>query len=122
MSRYLTASGFQNTPALLGEVVAQDPAGQTQTMAVAQAFVGNQGDAWNWTLRQFALYVHKFFHDESPGRTQGRAYAVFAKAIGRRLGEMHRVLACRTDDPAFAARPATPGDVAPLPAVKTVWS
>lgn len=112
MSRHLTTSDFGNTPALLGEVVGRDPAGQRQTLAVAQAFVANQGDAWNWTQQQFALYLHEFFHDECPGRTHGRAFAVFAKAIGRRLGEMHRVLACRTDDPAFAARPATPADVA----------
>jgi maltose alpha-D-glucosyltransferase/alpha-amylase len=112
MSRYLTAGGFANTPALLGEVVGRDRAGQTQTLAVAQAFVGNQGDAWNWALPQVARYLHEFFHDDSPGSTQAQAFTRFGRAVGRRLGEMHRVLACETDDPAFAARPATPDDVA----------
>jgi maltose alpha-D-glucosyltransferase / alpha-amylase len=111
MSRYLTACGFRNSPALLGEIVRCDPAGQRQTLAVAQAFVSNQGDAWNWTLQQFARYLQNVHHDSvKPGLEQ--AFAVFAAAVGRRLGEMHAVLARATDDAAFAAQTATPDDVA----------
>ena len=33
-------------------------------------------------------------------------YAVFAAAVGRRLGELHAVFATPTDDPAFAPEPA----------------
>ena len=50
MSRYLTEGGFGNTPRLLGEVTRIDGAGQRHSLAVAQAFVANQGDAWTWTL------------------------------------------------------------------------
>ena len=50
MGRHLTDQGYANTPALLGEVVRVDPDGTRHTLAIAQAFVRNQGDAWNWTL------------------------------------------------------------------------
>ncbi|MEO9190756.1 MAG: maltose alpha-D-glucosyltransferase, partial [Acetobacteraceae bacterium] len=50
MSRYLTERGFAYTPALLGEMVRVDADGTRHTLAVAQAFVRNQGDAWTWML------------------------------------------------------------------------
>ena len=45
MGRYLTAHGFMNSPLLLGEVVRVDPEGQEHSLAVAQSFIRNQGDA-----------------------------------------------------------------------------
>ena len=53
MSRYLTAQGFANTPPLLGEVVRVAKDGERSSLAVAQGFVRNQGDAWTWLLDQF---------------------------------------------------------------------
>ena len=50
MGRYLTENGFANTPALLGEVVRVDPDCTRHALAIAQAFVRNQGDAWTWTM------------------------------------------------------------------------
>ena len=54
MSRYLTQGGFGNTPRLLGEVTRIDGARKRHSLAIAQAFVANQGDAWTWTLQRFA--------------------------------------------------------------------
>ena len=46
--------GFGNTPRLLGEVTRIDGAGQRHSLAVAQAFVPNQGDAWSWMQQRLA--------------------------------------------------------------------
>ena len=54
IARYLTEQGFAHTPALLGEVVRIDPKGVRHVLAIAQAFVRNQGDAWTWTLELLA--------------------------------------------------------------------
>jgi len=106
MTRYLTERGFMNSPRLLGEVARIDPSGRRHTLAVAQAFVANQGDAWAWTLERFA---QRMASSVSDGKAD--AYDEFAAAIGRRLGEMHLLLAAQTDDKAFAPRAAQPEDV-----------
>src|SRR5262249_37183884 len=53
MGRYLTQRGFTNSPLLLGEIVRIDAQGERHSLAVAQSFIRNQGDAWAWTLSQF---------------------------------------------------------------------
>ena len=104
MGRYLTERGFANTPALLGEVVRIDPNGTRHALAVAQAFVRNQGDAWTWTtdllLRELSdLTVSD---DQSVSANTSHAnYIQFAGLLGRRLGEMHVILAKPSPDAAF---------------------
>jgi maltose alpha-D-glucosyltransferase/alpha-amylase len=114
MGRYLTANNFANSPALLGEVSRIDPDGQRHALAVAQAFVRNQGDAWTWTLNQVNRAVDATASREASAESRGddiKDYRTFAATIGRRLGTMHTVLAQPTDDPAFAPRVATREDV-----------
>jgi maltose alpha-D-glucosyltransferase/alpha-amylase len=115
MTRYLTTHNFSNTPALLGEVTRIDEQGERHALAVAQAFVRNQGDAWSWAMNQF----HRAFDDTTTREASGesriddiRDYHAIATAIGRQLGTMHVVLARPTDDPAFAPKTATAEDVA----------
>jgi maltose alpha-D-glucosyltransferase/alpha-amylase len=111
MSRYLTEGGFGHSPRLLGEVARIDAAGQRHTLAVAQAFVTNQGDAWAWTQQRLAERLDAYARGAADGEQDERC-ARMAAAIGRRLGEMHVVLARQTDDPAFSPRGARPEDVA----------
>jgi maltose alpha-D-glucosyltransferase/alpha-amylase len=113
MSRYLTANGFAHAPALLGEVVnvARD---ERSSLAVAQAFVRNQGDAWAWTLDQFNRALDDLSTPADGSETRAdklEDYVAVAGAIGKRLAEMHAVLAKPTEDPAFAPEAATARDV-----------
>ncbi|HYX01654.1 MAG TPA: maltose alpha-D-glucosyltransferase, partial [Reyranella sp.] len=115
MSRYLTANNFANAPALLGVVTRIDRDGQRHALAVAQAFVRNQGDAWSWAMNQF----HRTFDDTTTREASAetriddiRDYHTIASAIGRQLGAMHVVLARPTDDPAFAPQKAAADDIA----------
>jgi maltose alpha-D-glucosyltransferase/alpha-amylase len=99
---------------LLGEIARFDTeGGGSHSMIVAQAFVHNQGDAWQYTLN----YLNRFVQDVGAGRTktdeseQLAPYAVFARAIGTRLAELHALLAQPSADPAFNPVPAKPADV-----------
>jgi maltose alpha-D-glucosyltransferase / alpha-amylase len=115
MSRYLTEHGFANAPALLGEVQRVAPDGTRHALAVAQAFVRNQGDAWVWTLNQFNRALDDLAQREATTEARDdniEDYHAFAATIGRQLGTMHQVLARPTDDTAFAPRLATEEDVA----------
>jgi maltose alpha-D-glucosyltransferase/alpha-amylase len=104
MTRYLTEHGYANSPALFGEVVRMDADGTPQTLLIAERFVRNQGDAWQWTLDRVRRAVNApalTGTDDEAGREAITAYQSFARVIGRRLAEMHAVLACPADDPAF---------------------
>jgi len=114
MGRYLTAHNFANAPALLGEVSRIDADGQRHALAVAQAFVRNQGDAWTWALNQVNRAFDATASREASAESRGddiKDYHALAAVIGRQLGAMHTVLAQPTDDPAFAPRVAGREDV-----------
>jgi maltose alpha-D-glucosyltransferase / alpha-amylase len=110
MGRYLTEQGFANTPPLLGDVIGVASDRTQSTLAIALGFVHNEGDAWSWTLD----HVSRAAESLAPGKPAKDAEsdlladcdAVIA-AIGRRLGEMHAILARQTSDEAFAPTTAT---------------
>ncbi|MGC9269652.1 maltose alpha-D-glucosyltransferase [Acidiphilium sp.] len=114
MTRFLTEAGYANTPALLGEVTRTDHAGGSRTLIVAQRFVRNQGDAWQWTLDSLTRAADTAIHADldDAGETDALAgYLPFAAAIGRRLAEMHAILATPGTAPAFAPEPVDVADI-----------
>jgi maltose alpha-D-glucosyltransferase/alpha-amylase len=115
MGRYLTAQGFSHAPPLLGDVVRIAPEGTSFTLAVALGFVRNQGDAWSWILDQLQRALHVLVPAEPASDTKADLLAdceAVIAAIGRRLGEMHAVLARETSEPAFAPQTASAADAA----------
>ncbi|WP_413626100.1 maltose alpha-D-glucosyltransferase [Luteibacter sp. Lutesp34] len=108
MGRFLTENGYANTAPLLGEVVRVGEHGERTTLAVLQGFLRNQGDAWRWTLdflrRSYDEYSHS--GDEERKTEIEGGYDAFAAAVGRRLGELHALLARPSDLPAFSPAPA----------------
>ena len=107
MSRYLTAQGFANAPPMLGEVVRVTNDGARWSLAVAQGFVRNQGDGWAWTLDQLqprARRSRRRRRTRRPRADEVADYKTIAAVIGRRLGEMHAVLARPSDDAGVRAR------------------
>ena len=129
MCRFLTGTGgFDGTPAFLGDVVHVGKNGMERTIAVAQAFVRNQGDAWAWTLGQLKrLLDDALIHEgtaeevETPANGEGvlGALALFLATLGRRVGEMHRALAQDTQDVDFKPEPLGAEDIATWRAAAT---
>jgi maltose alpha-D-glucosyltransferase/alpha-amylase len=109
MSRYLTEQGFEGAPPLLGDVVRLMADGTPYTVALAQGYVQNQGDGWAWTLQRLDWIVDE--HATPFGGSGDREfenYRAFATTLGRRLGEMHAILARDTDNPDFKPEIVTP--------------
>jgi maltose alpha-D-glucosyltransferase/alpha-amylase len=105
MTRVLTERGYANCPPLLGEVVRIGADGTPHTLMLAQGFVRNQGDGWTWTLEFLARTVEEAAvtgDGGEPAESLFASYPPFAAAIGRRLAELHQVLAQPSDDPDFA--------------------
>lgn len=108
MTRYLTENGFANGAPLYGEMVRVDASGTPSTFGLIQGFLRNQGDGWGWTLDFLARVVDELAVTNAEGEALDEAwrdYDVFAAAIGRRLAEMHALLARPTDAAEFAPEP-----------------
>lgn len=102
MVRYLAAKGFENVPAILGEVWLDE--GDTSTLLMlVQRFVYNQGDGWAWTLSMLDRLA-------TDADWSSSNYENFACNIGCRVAEMHGVLAAPSDDAAFAPEAMTLAD------------
>ncbi|HEX4024075.1 MAG TPA: maltose alpha-D-glucosyltransferase [Steroidobacteraceae bacterium] len=115
MGRYLTEHGFNNIPALLGEITQVAADGTPTVLAVVQAFAFNQGDAWSWSQNTLERAVQTVIAlpegvplDEQVDVIH--QFSTAATVLGRRLGEMHMVLAQPSEDPAFAPRAAGEAD------------
>jgi maltose alpha-D-glucosyltransferase/alpha-amylase len=95
VTRVLTERGYANCAPLFGEVVRVTADGTPHTVMLAQGFLRNQGDGWEWTLRALAD------GGEALDRLNG-----FSAQLGQRLAELHAILAQPSDDPGFAPEPA----------------
>ncbi|MCW0392433.1 maltose alpha-D-glucosyltransferase [Xanthomonas sacchari] len=103
----LTALGYANAAPLLGHVARVEADGSETTLALLQGFVRNQGDAWRWTLDHLARGAEEYdaAQDDAARLESVAGYDAFAALVGRRLAELHAVLAQPTDAPAFAPQP-----------------
>jgi maltose alpha-D-glucosyltransferase/alpha-amylase len=111
IGRFLTdVAHFPNCVPLAGVVEHVESDGQRTTLALLQAYVSNQGDAWTYTLE----YVARFLDTqrgvaEVPPDVHG-AYLALVQTLGVRTAELHNALARRTGDPAFDPEPAMSED------------
>ncbi|AXP02521.1 maltose alpha-D-glucosyltransferase [Pseudomonas bijieensis] len=106
MSAYLTAAGFGNISPLLGSVVRRDAQGEDSLLMIAQGYLSNQGDAWEWTQNNLERALRDELADAVSEQEQHYnalgELKDFAGMLGQRLGEMHQLLAQATDNPDFA--------------------
>lgn len=116
MSAYLTAAGFANISPLLGWVSRVGDQGTPHLLMIAQGYLNNQGDAWDWTQNTLERAVRD---EMEPASVEPEAHTDalveltgFAALLGQRLGEMHLLLAAPSDDAAFAPQPSTAEDCA----------
>jgi maltose alpha-D-glucosyltransferase/alpha-amylase len=112
MSGALTEGGFAHTAPLLGYIYRLDGQQVPTVLAVLQGYIPNQGNAWEWVLEGLERYsqdmatLQSLDAEDAQEHAAHQAEAVetlarFAEVIGKRLGEMHQVLAAR-EDPPFA--------------------
>ncbi|AZC26850.1 maltose alpha-D-glucosyltransferase [Pseudomonas sessilinigenes] len=111
MGAFLTQAGFAHMSPLLGSVVRRDEQGEDHLLMIAQGYLSNQGDAWEWTQSN----LDRAIRDElaSAISEQEQHYNAlgeledFAAQLGQRLGEMHRLLAAPNATPDFRAQTYT---------------
>ena len=112
MGRFLTdVAGFKHSVAVAGcvEYVAAD--GSVSTLALLQAQITNQGDAWMFTVDQLARILESHGKRAETSPDEMAALIDRMQILARRVAELHIALARRTGNAAFDPEPITPADV-----------
>jgi maltose alpha-D-glucosyltransferase / alpha-amylase len=122
---YLTAKAFPHTPAVTGAIEYRADDGEAMQVAILQAFVPNQGDAWNYTLDALSRFFEIALAGAAPPGEQRSpldligepppaeaqeligAYLESARLLGQRTAEMHAALSDPLSGPDFAPEPFT---------------
>ena len=106
MTRQLGELGFANIAPLLGEVSRIGVDGEPTLLMIAQGYLSNQGDAWEWTQNGLERAIRDaLVSGSAPDDSSHAALAEleqFSAVLGRRLGQMHALLAQPSDKPEFA--------------------
>jgi maltose alpha-D-glucosyltransferase/alpha-amylase len=119
IARFLTeVAHYPNTPEFLGAAEHISATGDRTALAIAFAYVPNQGDAWNVvveTLDRAVEDIALISEDQESADAVLDGLYVFplalAKRLGERTGQLHRAFATKTSDPAFNPEPMTVEDI-----------
>ncbi|HTL61461.1 MAG TPA: putative maltokinase [Nitrospira sp.] len=128
IGRYLTSHAFAHSPAV-GGAIEYVSSGETTTVALLQAFVPNQGDAWEAMLKASEGYlarVPQAAHVDSDAGSKCSLWELAktelseagrhligpaldsAACLGRRTAALHLTLGQECSDPAFTSEAVTP--------------
>jgi maltose alpha-D-glucosyltransferase/alpha-amylase len=107
VGRYLTeVARFKHCVPLAGSVEYFSKEKESMTLALLQAFVPNQGDAWSYTLG----YLERFSESKRAGGGHG-GFLALMQMLATRTAELHLAFAAAKNDPAFTPEPLTVEDV-----------
>jgi maltose alpha-D-glucosyltransferase/alpha-amylase len=110
MTSFLTRSGFKSIAALAGVVT---HAAEHETVLAALFLrVGHQGDVGNYAINHLERFAAGLNSQDVAAAAPHELFTTQMHTLGRRVGEMHALLADAVDDPAFAPEPVNTADLA----------
>jgi trehalose synthase-fused probable maltokinase len=104
IGRFLTESGFANTPRLLGWIELHPSGSEPAVLAVLQELLTDATDGWSFVLRR----LQDCSRAEASDLISEPPMLDLARRLGQRTAELHRAFAAPSEDPAFAPQPVTP--------------
>ncbi|HJW10558.1 MAG TPA: alpha-glucosidase C-terminal domain-containing protein, partial [Albitalea sp.] len=114
VGRFLTdVAHFEHCVPLAGSVSHVAADGTTSVIALLQAAITNQGDAWSFTVEHLARQLESV-DDANAGRgdeTGDEGYLARVRLLAQRTAGLHAALALRSGDPAFDPEPIAAGDL-----------
>jgi maltose alpha-D-glucosyltransferase/alpha-amylase len=127
IGRFLTEKGFGNIPPVAGAIEYQRAGEDPMTLAILQALVPNQGDAWEYTLDVLGHFFEQILAQPTEVPNAGLTsqpllelvateppeevfekigpYTEAARLLGQRTAELHVMLASAPDDSTFGPEP-----------------
>jgi maltose alpha-D-glucosyltransferase/alpha-amylase len=113
MGRYLTdVAHYEHCVPVAGSVEFHAKDGSVWVLALLQAQVVNQGDAWNFVVDQLARLLESQRNVDTDPQTGIDAMSERMQVLARRLGELHLALARPSKLPAFKPEPIVTSDLA----------
>ncbi|HYY60133.1 MAG TPA: maltose alpha-D-glucosyltransferase, partial [Burkholderiales bacterium] len=107
VGRFLTeVAHFKHCVPLAGAVEYVPNGGESAALALLQAYMPNQGDAWSYTLSYLERFVEGMREEETHA-----AYLTLIQTLATRTAELHRAFASAKGDPAFVPEPLSAPDV-----------
>ncbi len=117
MSGFLTQKRFMHVPTLGGMVTCELNDAPPIVLAALFDFIGNQGDAWTFTLDHLDRFLTGLPADAAVDtKSPHELFDARIQALGQCVGELHAVLS-DSKDPAFAAERMSAADLAQQAAV-----
>ena len=113
IGRFLTeVAHFPHCVPLAGAVEYLAADGTHMTLALLQAYVENQGDAWNYTVDYLDRFLEQLGAASAPLPEDAHgAYLPLIHTLGLRTAELHKALALVSGDPAFDPEPVQARDL-----------
>lgn len=112
MGRHLTdVVGYAHCVPVVGSVEFHADDGTVWTLALLQAQLTNQGDAWVQTVDQLARLLESPPVAEAEGGGEAEAPVDRVRVLAQRVAELHLALARRTGQPAFEPVPVEAADL-----------
>ena len=112
MNAFLTQRGFSHVAPLAGHVTCELEGHAPIALAALHAHIGNQGDAWTFTLDHLDRFAGEL---RSGAASNGNAaHTLFfdrMRTLGLCVGELHAVLCGDSADPAFKVEALTAEDL-----------
>jgi maltose alpha-D-glucosyltransferase / alpha-amylase len=118
MSSFLTEKAhYQNTPQLMGALEYRSANGRHMTQGIMQAFVANEGDAWQYTMKAISSFYNEVAHgsiagrltaaQEKPARALIAPFLDSVALLAARTAALHLALASApaAKDPDFSPEP-----------------
>ncbi|WP_418320911.1 maltose alpha-D-glucosyltransferase [Piscinibacter sakaiensis] len=113
MGRFLTdVVHFANCVPVAGSLEYIDADGATWTVALLQAQISNQGDAWQFAVEQLKRLLEAGDGDSEDESDGIEPMVIRMQVLAQRIAELHVALARRTGDPAFDPEPVEAADLA----------
>ena len=112
MGRYLTdVVGYKHCVPVAGSVEFHGNDGSVWALALLQAQVSNQGDAWTYAVDQLSRMLESLRDAADRPQDATETMTERMQVLARRVAELHVALARRTGTPAFEPEPVLPGDL-----------
>ena len=114
MGRFLTdVAGFEHCVPVAGSIDFHATDGAVYTLALLQAQVMNQGDAWTHTVDQLVRLLESFCNtgDEIEIHDKIGPIVERMQVLARRIAQLHLALARRTGNPGFDPEPVQSDDL-----------
>ncbi|MDH4052682.1 MAG: alpha-amylase, partial [Rubrivivax sp.] len=112
VGRHLTdVVGFEHCVPVAGSVEFHAEDGSVWALALLQAHMDNQGDAWEFTVGQLTRLLEAHLRAEQEATADTGLMLERARVLARRVAELHLALARVTGDAAFDPEPVRQADL-----------